>query len=319
MSASASTRARCSSESHFARDGGPGPPDGPSGLPVGALLDRREVGLDGRVGGLGGPLGEAERGVHGARFRAPAVERAEGLEALEGLLVGLEAGLEGGPLGGHEGVEVGRAHELVLGPVDEGDESVEVRSGIGARVVEEREGGADVTQEEHLADPVEHVGGRGQPRIGGRLDQQPVAEAVEVANREAGPNGRPEGGLEAVAELLGRLHVVGQDEDLLWQQRTREGMLAVGSCGLGRKPQLVRVGAGRAALRLEQAAHPLDDDAGLAGPGAGHDDERAVSPVDDRLLLGGESVSRRQTHGVHSAVSHRPPHRHSRARGRRTP
>ena len=72
-----------------------------------------------------------------------------------------------------------------------------------------------------------------------------------------------DGGLDALAELPGRLDVVGQDEDLLGEHR------------------------GFAALRsAEQPAHALDDDARLAGARAGDDDERPVAPLDDPPLLG---------------------------------
>ena len=71
-------------------------------------------------------------------------------------------------LGRDEGVEVVGRDELVLGPIDEADELVEpvVRVAL-ARVVDERQVRPDVAQEQHLADPVEHVRVRREIRLGG--------------------------------------------------------------------------------------------------------------------------------------------------------
>ena len=40
--------------------------------------------------------------------------------------------------------------------------------------------------------------------------------------------------------------------------------------------------------RLEQPPDALDDDPGLAGPGARDDHDRPVAPLDDPALLGGQ-------------------------------
>ena len=53
-----------------------------------------------------------------------------------------------------------------------------------------------------------------------------MAEAVEVADVEARSRGRADGLLDALAELPRGLDVVGQDEDLLGEQRAlRRGRL----------------------------------------------------------------------------------------------
>ena len=84
-------------------------------------------------------------------------------------------------------------------------------------------------------------------------------------------------------ELLRGLDVVGQDEDLLRDERAAEGV-AVAGRGLRRED------AGEVPLRLQQPADALHDDARLAGPGAGDDHDGAIVRLDDRALLGGERV-----------------------------
>ena len=138
-------------------------------------------------------------------------------------LVAAEAVLEGEALAIGEGLEVVGRDELVLGPIDEGDELVEPVVGVAATaVVEEGQVAADVAQQQQLADAVEHIGLRRQTRVGGRLGEHAMAEAVEVADVEASARGRADPLLEALSELLGRLDVVGEDEDLLGQQGTGE-------------------------------------------------------------------------------------------------
>ena len=83
--------------------------------------------------------------------------------------------------------------------------------------------------------PSRTSGVEGRPASGALLDEDPVAEAVEVGDGEAGPDGGAEGRLEAVRELLGRLDVVGQDEDLLGQERAGERVVGVGRGSLGRE------------------------------------------------------------------------------------
>jgi hypothetical protein len=292
-----------------ARDGVPGSPDGTASLAVGDLLDLLKVRVGGGVlggGVLGGgrALGGPEGGVGAPRVVAAAVEGAEGLETLERAVVRSVPPLEGGLLGCQVRVEVVRADELVLGPVDERHEAVEPEERVAAPgVVEERQPRAEVAQEEHLADTVEDVGHRREARVGRGLDEDPVAEAVEVGDRQASAHGGPERFLEPVRELLRRLDVVGQDEDLLRQERTGEGVVGVGRCGFGGERQGIDRGGGfggrrgvgsvvRCALRLQEAADPLHDDAGLAGPGPRDDDERTVLPGDDALLFVGKVAVR---------------------------
>ena len=126
-------------------------------------------------------------------------------------------------------------------------------------MIDERQVGEDVAQEQHLADAVEHVRPRRQPGVGRVLGQDPMAEAVEVRHRDAAANGGADRGVQPVPQLARGLHVVGQDQDLLGQQ-----VLA----------------------RLEQMPDPLDDDPRLAGPGARDDHDRPVAPLDDPALVG---------------------------------
>ncbi len=127
------------------------------------------------------------------------------------------------------------------------------------RVIDERQVREDVAQEQRLADTIEHVRPSRQPGVARVLGQDPMAEAVEVRHRDAAANGRPDRGVQPIPQLARGLHVVGQEQDLLGQQ----------------------VLAG-----LEQVPHPLDDDAGLAGPGPRDDHDRPVAPLDDTALLG---------------------------------
>ena len=55
------------------------------------------------------------------------------------------------------------------------------------RVVDEVQVGAEVPEEQELADAVEHVGVRRDTGFRGRFGQDPMAEAVEVADAQAGP------------------------------------------------------------------------------------------------------------------------------------
>ena len=88
-----------------------------------------------------------------------------------------------------------------------------------------------------------------------------MAEAVEVADAQAGGGRGPDALVDPLAQLARRLDVVGQDEELLGQE---------------------------VLLRLEQPADALDDDAGLAGARAGDDDDRPVAMLDDGPLLIGQ-------------------------------
>ena len=332
--------------------------DRPAGLAVGGLLDV-ELGVGGQVGAegvgellggcslacvggraLAGRVGAGQLRVRALPFRVGALVAAEvgvgladlagrsevalPLEAFGGRLVRAVAFLEDAAFLGDEGLEVGRRDELVLGPVDERDE-------LGQPpvvVVDERELGPDVAQEEDLADAVEHVRVRRQPGVRRRLGQHPVAEAVEVRDGHPRPGRRPDGVVEPRLELLRRLDVVRQDEDLLRNERRVEGAVAVGRrvsagrqvpeaevgrwlghrgrrpangqrrlgplrrgpgrpCRLGREEATLRIGR-PLALRLEQPAHPLDDDPRLARPRARDDDERPIPVLDDPALLGGQ-------------------------------
>ncbi len=87
--------------------------------------------------------------------------------------------LEDVPLVLDEGLELGGRDQLVLGAVDELHELAQVP--IGA-VVDESQRGAEVADQEQLADAVEHVGVGRETSLGGRFGQNPVAEAVEVAD-----------------------------------------------------------------------------------------------------------------------------------------
>jgi hypothetical protein len=91
------------------------------------------------------------------------------------------------------------------------------------------------------------------------LGQDPVAEAVEVADLQPSRNGWPDGLLNPLAQLARGLDVVGQDEELL-----REEVV----------------------LRFQEPADPLDDDAGLSRPSARNDDQRPIAMLDDGSLLG---------------------------------
>ena len=228
--------------------------DGAAGLAVGDLLDV-ELGVGGQVGaeGVGELLGGHSRGVGACPFlvraaralRVGALVAAEvgvgladlargaqvalPLEAFGGRLVGAVAVLEDAALLGDEGLEVGRRDELVLGPVDERDELGQPP----VAVVDERELGPDVAQEEDLADAVEHVRVGRQPGVRRRLGQHPVAEAVEVRDGHPRAGRRPDGVVEPRLELLRRLDVVRQDEDLLRHERPIEGPVPVGGRGRG--------------------------------------------------------------------------------------
>ena len=61
-----------------------------------------------------------------------------------------------------------------------------------------------------------------------------MAEAVEVADAEPRSGGRPDRGLDPIAQLLGRLDVVGENKDLFGQKRPGEGLAGVVLCRLRR-------------------------------------------------------------------------------------
>ena len=84
-------------------------------------------------------------------------------------VVAAVAVLEGAVFRGHEGIEVVRRDELVLGAVDELDEAAELP--VRAVVVDERQVRRDVLQEEDLGDAVEDIRSRRQAGIGGVLGQ----------------------------------------------------------------------------------------------------------------------------------------------------
>ena len=208
-----------------------------------------------------------------AWFSSRIANEALQFDPVEGGLVFLAKRASNAALALDEGVEVAGRDELVLRPVDEPDELVEPVVGIAAAgVIDERQVGPDVAKEEDLADPVEDVGLRGEAGLRGVVGQDPVAEAVEVADPEAGSRGRPDRFLDPIGELLRGPDVVGQDEDLLREQRPGERVVVGGR--LRRDP----VGS---AVSPEQVRDALDDDTGLAGPGAGDDDKRAFVPLDD--------------------------------------
>ncbi len=112
-----------------------------------------------------------------------------------------------------------------------------------------------------LPDAVEHVRVRRQICLRGRFGQDPMAEAVKVANRDPGADGRTNGSLDARLELPRRLDVVGQDQGLFGHE----------------------VG-----LRVEEPLHALDDHSRLARAGARDHDGRPIAMLDDPPLLIGE-------------------------------
>ncbi len=154
----------------------------------------------------------------------------------------------------HERSELVGMDELVLGPVDELNETAEPP----VRVVHERQAGTDVFEQKHLGDAVEHVWVRRQRGIRGVLCQDPLAEAVEVADGHSGPCLRAHHGIQSLLEFACRLHVVGKDEQVLREQSV---------------------------MVVEQVLDPLDDHLGLAGPGAGDNDDRPVAPLNDAPLI----------------------------------
>ena len=82
--------------------------------------------------------------------------------------------------------------------------------------------------------------------------------------------------LDPIGELLGGSDVVGQDEDLLREQRSGERVVVVGrfrgECSRHRS------------VRPQQLRYPFDDDPRLASARPGNDNERPLVPVDDPLL-----------------------------------
>ena len=196
--------------------------DGSAGFAIGHLRDGLEIGTGVVSAGCLRAFLASEVGV-GPADVAERVEVALRLESLEGSIEAAEASLEGEALAVSERLEVVGRDELVLGAIDEGDELVEPVVGVAAAaVVEQRQVAPDVAQEQELADAIEHVGLGRQPRVGGRLGEHAVTEAVEVADGKVGTGGGADPGLEALSELLGGLDVVGEHEDLLGQQGTGE-------------------------------------------------------------------------------------------------
>lgn len=185
--------------------------DRPSGLTSRHLLGALGVVLARLAGGLGTLVGAHTR--IGAADRAERPQVALELESSEGGVEATVARLEDALLLGDEGIEGGRRDELVLASIDELDERAEPP---GRRVVDQPEAVSDVLEQQQLADPIEDLRARRQPGIGGVLGQDPLAEAVEVADRQAGGDRRARRVPDTVLELRGRLDVVGQDEDLLW-------------------------------------------------------------------------------------------------------
>lgn len=152
-----------------------------------------------------------------------------GFDAGEGVLDDSVACFEGRVLAGDEGVEVVGRDELVLGPVDEADEVRQPVVGVApARVVDERQGRADVAQKEDLADAVEDVEVAREAGLAGVVGQDAVAEAVEVADGQPRAGGRADRLLDPFRELAGGPDVVGQDEDLLGDERIGEGVVVRG-------------------------------------------------------------------------------------------
>ncbi len=183
--------------------------------------------------------------------------------------------LEDAALLGDERIEVVGRDQLVLGAVDELDDRAE---GPARIVVDEVEARRDVPEEQDLRDAVEDVGPRGQAGIGGVLGQDPLAEAVEV--RDGHPRADPDAHrvIEACLELLGRLDVVGQDEQVLGQD-----VVAV----------------------LQEKANPLDDHARLAGARPGDDHQRPIAQFDDAALLVREAHGQCGANGGDHEVSPR--------------
>ena len=187
--------------------------DRPARLAVGGL--RHVVGVV--LAGLAARLGAFVGACPGVRL-ADLAERSQ--VAVDGQPVGgrLEAPeplFEHPALLGDEGIEVGRVNELVLASIDELDERAEPPL---RPVVDEMEVRPQVLEEQHLGDAVEDVGARRQPGIGRVLGEDPLAEAVEVADRHARGGGHADGCFDPCPQLRGRLDVVGQDEDLLRQE-----------------------------------------------------------------------------------------------------
>ena len=84
----------------------------------------------------------------------------------------------------------------------------------------------------------------------------------------------------AIAELLRRPDVVGQDEDLLGEERPGERVVVVA----GLRRQEAPSGSWPVAPFVRRSSDPLDDDARLAGAGTSDDDERPLVPLDDAAL-----------------------------------
>ena len=106
--------------------------------------------------------------------------------------------------------------------------------------------------------PSSTSGRAGSPASAAWSVKIPLAEAVEVADRH--PRGRrdTDGLLQPLAQFGGCLNVVCQDQQVLGHE---------------------------ALTCLEQPAHTLDDDACLAGTGAGDHYGRPLVPFDDAALL----------------------------------
>ncbi len=176
---------------------------------------------------------------------------------------------------GHERIEVVRRDELVLASIDEPDEVTEVP--VGA-VVDQTQVGSQVLDQEHLADAVEDIGPWRQAGVGRVLGQDPLAEAVVVADRHPARHRHPDRRLQTLAQFRGRLDVVRQDQEMFRQE-------AVIACGVGR----------------QQVAHPLDDHPRLARARPSDHHRRPVAPFHDPPLLG-----RQRVRAAHVWVDHEP-------------
>jgi hypothetical protein len=167
--------------------------DGAAGLAIGGLLvfDRLVVAVAG-AGALAGAVGR----VGGADV-AEGLQVALELESTERLVEAAVALFEDPALLGDECFEIDGSDELVLAPIDERDDVGECP--LVVAVVDEPERRDDLAQQEQLADTVEHVGPRRQAGVVGVLGQDPLAEAVEVADRHPRRARDADGVLDPVA------------------------------------------------------------------------------------------------------------------------
>ena len=176
------------------------------------------------------------------------------------VLVGLEA--RGIVFGGGEqllgmGEILVRAHILVLEPAEERDHGVDVARGVAQRAeVPERELEEMVTHEDDLLGPREHTEVGGEAELEGVLFDQPVAEGVKRRDLHVRVAVRHEL-VHPLFHLGGRFVREGQGEDLRRARLPRGDQIGDAAC----------------------------DDGGLAGAGAGDDQERA-GRMRDCLALG---------------------------------